>query len=427
MRRLPVLLLAASLVIGCSGASPSAVTTDGITLAEAHVPRLAASDADAKSAGSAVNAFGLALYAKARSGNGNIVISPASIAVALSMARAGARGTTATEMDAVLRDLGTDAHAGWIASLDQALSARTGTFSDPGRDPQQVTLRIVNAPFVQRGMTLAPAYLDALSARFGAGVRLVDYVKASEAARMAINAWVADQTEQRIKELLAKGTIDGQTRLALVNAIYLKAPWLHQFEIEATASAPFQRPDGSAVQVPMMRTGEKLPYAAGTGWRAVELPYAGGQLAMDVILPDDLPTFEATFDAAKLDDITGVLAERLVTLGLPRFSAESSLSLGDTLAAMGMPTAFTDRADFSGITTDEALAISAVIHQANIDVDENGTTAAAATVVAIAASGMPLDQVTLTIDRPFLFALRDLDTGAVLFLGRIADPSAQQR
>lgn len=423
MRRLSALLLAV-LVLGCAGpGSPAAL--GGISLAEAHTARLGASDADAASAGSAVNAFGLALYAKARSRDGNIVVSPASIALALSMARAGARGTTAAQMDAVLHDLASDAHSGWVASLDQALSARSRTFSTMAGD-QQVTLRIANAPFAQRGMAIVPSYLDALSARFGAGLRLVDYKAAAEDARSAINAWVADQTEQRIKELLAKGTITADSRLTLVNAIYLKAPWLHQFDTGATTPGDFHRLDGTIAQAQMMSTSETLPYAAGEGWQAVELPYVGGQLAMDLILPDDFAGFESSFDASRLETVTRSLDTRLVILRMPRYSATSSLGLGETLAAMGMPAAFTDAADFSGISTEEQLFISAVIHEANIDVDENGTTASAATAVAIAAAASmaPPQQVTLTIDRPFLFALRDLQTGAVLFLGRIVDPTA---
>ena len=443
MRRLPVLLLAASLA-GCSAASPSspsspgasaspgtsatpgvpatpsgtpvpslATDANGIALAEAHLPRLAASDTDARSAGTAVDAFGLALYAQAKSGTGNVVISPASVAVALSMARAGARGTTADEMDAVLHDLATDGHASWVASLDQALAARTGSFPDLTGQAQQVTLRIANAPFAQRDMTLVPAYLDALSARFGAGVRLVDYKTAAEPARTAINSWVADQTEQRIKNLLGAGSVTDMTRLVLVNAIYLKAAWLKPFDAQATAAAPFHLASGSTVQAQMMGTGGEMPYAAGSGWKAVELPYVGNKLA----------SFEAHFDAATLASITGALADRQVVLGLPKFSAQSSLSLSEALQAMGMPTAFGGSADFTGITTDEPLAISDVIHQANIDVDEKGTTAAAATAVMVAATGMLSDQVTLTVDHPFLFAVRDLDTGAVLFLGRITDPT----
>jgi serpin B len=175
----------------------------------------------------------------------------------------------------------------------------------------------------------------------------------------------------------------------------------------------------------MMHTGSGLPYAAGPGWRAVELPYVGGKLAMLVIVPDDLAAFEGTLDGEALDRITGALASNHVDLALPKFGAESKVALGSVLAALGMPTAFTDAADFSGITTQEPLLISAVIHQANIDVDEKGTTAAAATAVVMVATGAPLEPVTLTVDRPFLFALRDVETGAVLFLGRIADPSAR--
>lgn len=436
MRRLPVLLLAATLVVACGAASPSAssspsgaapgtpAATGAIELAIANgVAHLAATPADASSAGAALNAFGLDLYARVRDASSNLVISPASVALALAMARAGARGTTASEMDEVLHDLASDDHAGWIASLDAALSARTGSFKDQGGQLQDVTLRIANATFAQQGLTLQPAYLDALAARFGAGVRLVDFKQAAEAARAAINGWVSDQTQQRIKELLAQGTVDAATRLVLVNAIYLKAAWLTPFETSATAPAAFQRLDGSTVDVPFMQTGGSLAYAAGPGWQAVELPYVGQQLAMLVIAPDDLNAFEAHFDAAALAAITGALAPREVNLSLPRFGAQTSTSLGSVLAAMGMPTAFSPTADFSGMTTDEQLAISAVVHQANIDVDEAGTEAAAATAVMIAGAAAPSETVTLKVDHPFVFAVRDLVTGAVLFLGRITDAS----
>ncbi len=164
-------------------------------------------------------------------------------------------------------------------------------------------------------------------------------------------------------------------------------------------------------------------YASGDGWRAVELPYVGGKLAMLVILPDDLARIEASLDEPTLAAITGALASREVDLALPRFGAEARLGLGPLLSALGMPTAFGDAADFSGITTEEQLRIDAVVHQANIDVDEAGTEAAAATAVMMRAASLPNDLVQLTVDRPFLFALRDLETGAVVFLGRIADPA----
>jgi serpin B len=162
----------------------------------------------------------------------------------------------------------------------------------------------------------------------------------------------------------------------------------------------------------------------GDGWQAVELPYVGGKLAMLVIVPDDLAAFEGTLDEGLFADVVSGLATAQVILGLPKFGTESQLTLNDILADLGMPAAFTDAADFSGITTQEPLKITAVIHQANIDVDEKGTEAAAATAVVMGRTSAPAETVTLTVDRPFLFALRDIETGAVLFLGRIADPSA---
>ena len=440
MRRLPVLLLAATLVTACAGTpstptpstpigpvpTPSdSATAGGIELAMANgVAHLASSPADASSAGSAVNAFGLDLYARIRDEGGNMVISPASVAIALAMARAGARGATASEMDAVLHGLAADGRAAWVASLDNALNDRSGSFDDQSGKPQTVTLRVTNGSFVQQGLTLQPSYLDALAAQFGTGVELVDFKQAAEAARSLVNGWVSDQTEQRIKELLGQGTVDAMTRLILVNAIYLKAPWLTPFEVEATQPGPFLTSAGTSVTVPFMHSYGSLEYASGAGWQAVQLPYVGRQLAMLVIVPDSLASFERQFDAAGLDAITGGLASREVDLSLPRFGTQTSASLGDLLAQLGMPSALdASTADFSGITTAERLFISAVVHQANIDVDEAGTEAAAATAVVMAGAAAPSETVTLKVDRPFVFAVRDLETGAVLFLGRIVDAS----
>jgi serpin B len=208
-----------------------------------------------------------------------------------------------------------------------------------------------------------------------------------------------------------------------VNAIYLKAPWLTAFTAEATKPGTFTRADGSTVEVPLMQTGDTMRYAEGTGWRAVEIPYIGGSLAMTVIVPDDLAAYEQALTADQLASITGALAERPVSLTFPKFSIETKAQLADVLGALGMPTAFSDAADFSGITTAEQLQISDVIHQANIDVDEKGTEAAAATAVVMRAGAAPAEPVTMKVDRPFLFALRDVPTGAILFLGRVADPS----
>ena len=428
MRRWMVGILALVTLSGCAPTGQGAGAPgapDDIELAAVTVPRLASNAQDASNAGSAVNAFGLDLYREvaAQDASANLVLSPASIALALAMARAGARGQTASEMDAVLHGLGTDEHAAWPAALDAALTARTGTFSNAMGEPSDVTLRIANAPFAQRDMAFEPAYLDALSARFGAGLRLVDYKHAPEPARALINGWVADQTEQRIPQFLAPGTVTDLTRLALVNAIYLKAAWQVPFDEGGTFPGPFARADGRTVDVPMMSVMDQFGYAAGDGWRAVELPYVGGKLAMLVLVPADLATFEAALDDPALAAIAGAIEPREVNLRLPKFGTRSQLQLGALLATLGMPTAFTDSADFSGMTTEDQLLIDAVVHQADIDVDEQGTEASAATAVMMRAASLPIDVVDVTVDRPFLFALRDLETGAVVFLGRITDPS----
>ncbi len=417
------LVVAASLALSACSSAATVAPGDTIELARSAVARVAANPADAALAASAINAFGLELYAKLAADAPNAILSPASIALALGMARAGAKGQTAAEMDAVLHNLASDANASWLNALDAALAARSGTFKDANGQDLSVALRIANAPFAQQGMALQQAYLDALASRWGAGLRLVDYRNATEAARKAINGWVGDQTEQRIPELLAPGVLDAMSRLTLVNAIYLKAAWQDPFEASATASGSFTTAAGKAITVPLMHATTGLRYAKGTGWQAAEIPYIGGSLAMTVILPDNLAAFERGFDAATLDAITSALADTQVTLTLPKFSIETKADLGALLAALGMPTAFGASADFSGITAAEQLAISAVIHQANIDVDEKGTTAAAATAVVLRATGMPAQPVTVTADHPFLFALRDVPTGTVLFLGRVGDPS----
>lgn len=405
-----------------SSASPALAEGD-VGIAQADVPRASVARSDAKEAGAALEAFGLDLYRALSPGQTNLVFSPTSIALALAMARAGAQGQTAAEMDAVMHALASDDHAGWLNALDQALASRNRISTDDSGQELPVTLRIANAPFAQEGMPLEAAYLETLAARYGAGLRLVDYASATEEARQAINAWVDKRTEQRIPELLVEGVLTPATRLTLVNAIYLKAPWQTPFFEGATEEGTFTRADGSTVEVPFMSTSASLPHASGDGWQAVEIPYLGGSLALTVILPDDLADFEQGLTPDGLAAITSSLADTQVALTLPRFGIESKAELATILAALGMPTAFGDAADFSGITSAEQLAISNVVHQANIDVDEEGTEAAAATAVVMRESAMPSDQVSVRLDRPFLFALRDVPTGAILFLGRVGDPS----
>jgi serpin B len=437
MRRLTAILASVILVAACVGGStPSPSPTEGptatpgatasptpsstepatstIELARSDVARLVADPSRAAAAAAALNAFGLDIYGRLAAAPGNVVMSPASIAIALSMTRAGARGTTAAEMDAVLHDLGAEDLADAASALDAALAARNGTFKDDSGADHQVTLRIANALFAQRDMALVAAFLDAMAARYGAGVWTLDFMTDPEAARVAINAWVAEQTEDRIEEILKPGQITGATRLAIANAIYLKAPWYYPFPKTETMAGTFTRMDGSTVQTPLMHlVSTQVTGAKGSGWVAAELPYVGRNVAMTLILPDDLGAFESTFDAAALDEITGSLESALVDLTMPAF---------DT--ALGMPTAFDPAsADFSGMTTEERLHIGFVIHQANITVDEAGTEAAAATVVGMDTSGGgPNLEINLRLDRPFLFVLRDVPTGAIVFMGRVDDP-----
>jgi serine protease inhibitor len=413
--RIAPLLFAAAMAWGCAG---QAAAADFVRSSATQAP---GSSTAAAEASNAVDAFGFELLPYA--GAGNAVISPASIALALSMARAGAAGETATQMDAVLHGLWASGGGTGLASFDRALNGLSGSFTDANGDKQTVEVRVANASFAQRNLAFVQAYLDSLATDFDAGERLADFASDPEAARKAINAWVSDQTNGRIPQLL--GSLDNATRLVLVNAIYMKAAWRDPFIVEATTDAAFTKADGSQVTVPTMRhLVDSARYASGTGWQAVELEYGQGPLAMDIVVPTDLAAFEKTLDGAAWNAIVGALNGGEVDLSLPRFKTETKLELADALAALGMPIAFdADKADFSGMTTQERLFIAAVIHQANISVDEKGTEGSAATAVVMAGTAAPTEIVHLKVDRPFLFAVRDTASGAIVFLGRIVDPS----
>jgi serpin B len=411
-------------------ATPTAPPAGEIVLAKSEVSRAPATPADAKAAADAINAFGFDLYGHVAEPGANTVFSPASIILALGMARTGAQGETAAEMDAVMHGAAAEGNEAWLNGLDRELAARTKSFEGFGERPQEVTLRIANTQFAQFGLALEPAYLDDLAARYDAGLNLVDYARDSEGARRAINGWVADQTEDRIPELLQPGDVNEQTILTLVNAIYLKAPWLYPFSKESTEQAKFALADGSRVEVPMMRLvsdgGRPTFHAAVTDeWQAIELAYVGGELSMLVVIPEDLVAFEGELGPERIALIDAALEESAVDLAFPRFGIETRAELAALLEALGMPQAFSAQADFSGIFGDFSVPIARVVHQANIDVDEIGTEAAAATAVGFDSSaGEPLVPLVIRADRPFLFLLRDVPTGAILFMGRVADPSS---
>jgi serpin B len=398
-----------------------------IELARANVPRAAGSDADAKAAADAINAFAFDVHRSLVAGDKGLVFSPTSIAIALGMARTGAVGATGTEMDDVLHAVPAGDYAKWLNSLDQALAQRSGTFQDDDGKAHEISLDIANAYFAQRGLTFEDPFLEGLAEDFGAGMQLVDYKTDPDAARQLINAWASEKTRGRIPEVLQPPDITSATRLALVNAIYLKAPWYRPFMEDRTTTETFTRPDGDAVRVPMMHAGTGTRCATGPGWGAFELPYIGRELAMLVIVPDDIRGFEASLEPATIRAVETAMDETQAVpqVSLPRFAFETREELGPILAELGMSRALDpELADFSAMTTEERLFISKVIHQANISVDEKGTEAAAVTVVGMDTGGGPPDTCTVAANRPFLFAIRDTETGAILFLGRITDPTA---
>jgi serpin B len=291
---------------------------------------------------------------------------------------------------------------------------------------QPLQLKIANAVWAEQTYSFVQAYLDLIATNYGAGVQLADFVNKYEAVRQEINAWVSKQTNDKIKDLIPQGALDSMTRMVLVNAIYFKADWLNQFDPNDTDDQPFHLLDGSQVTSKIMSNTLTLPYMTGDGYQAVELPYVGETAAMDIIVPDEghFNDVEASLNAREFDNLVIGLQPTMLQLGLPKFSYRSSFSLSTALSAMGMPEAFNgSRADFSGMTGNRDLYISEVLHQAFVAVDEKGTEAAAATAVVMRATAAMDAPKQLTIDRPFIYVIRDLQSGQILFAGRVLDPT----
>jgi serpin B len=343
------------------------------------------------------------------------------------MTYSGARGETKQQMADVLSfTLPDDRLHPAVNALDLEL-ARRGE-GGRGREGNEFRLNIVNAIWGQEGYAFLPEFLDVLAQNYGAGLRLLDFVGAPEESRRVINDWVSEQTEGKIRDLIAQGLINPMIRLVLTNAIYFNAPWSFPFEPQDTEEGTFHLLDGGEVTVPMMNQSLKFPYAEGEGYQALELPYGLGELSMLILLPQagQFEAFESSLTADRADRIVRDLEEWGVTLAMPKFKFESSFDLGETLAAMGMPNAFdagSEPADFSGMTGSRDLSIAFVVHKAFVSVDERGTEAAAATGVGMAVSA-PQRNAEFIVDRPFIFLIRDRETGAILFLGRVVNPAA---
>jgi serpin B len=307
-------------------------------------------------------------------------------------------------------------HAAFNA-LDLALAT-----PPPNAGPEAFRLAVANSIWVQDGMAVLPAYLDTLAENYGAGLYTENFQTAPEPARTAINQWVAEQTENQIPSLLPQGSIDTLTRLVLANAVFFHGDWLRPFRSNSPTGL-FQTLTGE-VTVAYMQGSFNAALWSGAGWNAGSMDYVGETVSMIVLLPDagTFSAFEAGLTAESLGAIfAGAPPGRGGDLILPRFRFSSDVSLAQTLSALGMPVAFGDAADFSGINGARDLRVQAVIHKAIIAVDEKGTTASAATG---AIGGVTSAPPTLHVNRPFLFFIRHKPTGAILFQGRVVDPSS---
>jgi serpin B len=371
------------------------------------------------------NQFAIDLYGKAWARPGNLFFSPYSISTALAMTYAGAKGETAIQMAKTLRFPGEgEAIHEAFAQLEARING--------GTEKRPFELGVANALWAQKGLGYRPEFLKLTENCYQAGMHPVDFARDPDGARKLINAWVEERTNHKIKNLLGSNDVSKNTDLILTNAIYFKGSWGAPFNKLATQGEDFTT-DGKSVRVPMMRQTGQFGYLddAEDGLQALSLPYAGNTLSMVVLLPkkvDDLADLEASLSSSKLQDWLTRMTNQRVDVKLPRFKLEFGLELAATLASMGMPGAFTRSADFSGMTTDRRLYLSAVIHKAFADVNEEGTVAAAASAVVMKQPmAMPKQQppVVFRADHPFLFLIRDVPSGSILFIGRVTKPDSR--
>jgi serpin B len=380
-------------------------------------------------------AFALDLYHHLRqSASGNMLFSPLSISLALAMTYAGAEGDTAAQMATTLGLTLTEPllHA-TLAGLTNDLIERGAQERDDEAGRGEGGLRIANALWGEQSFPFDPAFTTTLDDHYGAGLELVDFIDAPDAAREDINAWVAEHTEDRITDIVPEGAITDLTRLVLANAIWFYGAWRHTFDESSTRDEPFHLATGDTIDVPFMVQVESFAYGALDTFQAVELAYDNGGFAMTILLPEEgqLDAVEAALDPDALQAALVALERKDIHLFLPKFGFEFDASLVEPLQALGMPDAFDPgRADFTGMVDGplppgENLSIGDVLHKAFIAVDEEGTEAAAATVVIMETTAAQPDEqepLEVRIDRPFLFTIRDTRTGTILFLGRVTDP-----
>lgn len=412
-------------VTGCSESVVSEPKAD-VQIVKSELPRDRAPNVtpvelDAFSSDQAAAAIDL--YQAARVGRAaNIFLSPQSLSTALAMTYAGARGATKNEMKKALHfNLDDDRLHKAFDFVDLALAGRTKTTRPEDAPPR---LEVANAVWGQRGLAFSPAYLDTLAQSYGAGLHSVDFKTQTEPSRAPINAWVEEKTEQRIRDLLPAQSLNADTRLVLVNAVYFKAKWEHLFEARPSP-VDFTKLDGSKVPATMIADHTDRAYSETDEYEALEIAYTGRETSMLVIAPKvgQFDSFEASLTGGKVLDILDGLKPRDVIISMPKLKLEMSIDLRQPLERMGMVSAF-DRADFTGITTAEPLKIEKVLQKTFLAVDENGTEAAAATAVVGSggSAGEAPKPVRMIVDRPYMLAIVDKATKSILFFGRILEP-----
>ncbi len=369
------------------------------------------------------NAFAFDLYGALRAEEGNLFFSPYGLTQALAMTWAGAGGETASQMAEALH-FGLppeEIHAGFDG-LRRAMTRRGS--SPTGAEESGSELGISNALWGQQGLQILPTFRELLAERYDATLHVVDFASQAAEARRRINAWARQETRGHVVDLLPADTIQPDTRLVLTNTVYLKAKWEEPFEERDTSNEPFHLLDGTEVDVPTMHQTRQLRYKDGGSWQALEMPYSERRMSMLVLLPDSgsFERFEADLDAKKVADIVEKLDRRRVEVSMPRFDHGASFELQPQLAALGMPSAFGQGADFSGMTGDQGTALSDVVHNAYVAVDELGTVAAAASATHMGLGEPPIMDAWFEANRPFIFLIRDMKAGTILFVGRVLDP-----
>lgn len=409
-------LAATPLLGGIAGCGPIGDTDQ----ARSSLDRLAAGDPGA--APKAIADLSARLVAPLVEPGANLVASPLSVLVALAMARNGAAGDTADEMDTVLGIDDLDSFNAEVNSVCQLLESRSKEL----RDDREVVVALANSLWGQRDLEFADPFLDALAQYYGAGMSLVDFRSDPDDAIERINDWTKDETHDLIPEIVSPQSVTDDTRLVLVNALYFAAPWTKPFQESSTQDRPFTTGGGEEVMAPTM-AGDGKQWYSDDSCQAARVDYDGGDLAMALVLPrkDVASTLESWTSGGLARMLTGWQGEA-VKLQVPKWEHEWDATLNETLGKLGMPTAFTDDADFSGMTTQEQLLISTVAHRATITVDEKGTEAAAATAAVAGTTSAPggKDPKELHLDRPYLYVIHDIDTATPLFVGVVDDPTA---